>query len=143
MGKYLDTAIGKTREIFKTNNTVNLRSRGKDYPLRQVGQDRFENPSDNTTFSFRKDGDGRLHLTMSAEGQMPSVSVRLPDPPPPFEAAEYVGTYLSPELGVSWHIRRAESGLVLERPRGEPEPLSALDKEEFAAEIRTDSFFEK
>jgi CubicO group peptidase (beta-lactamase class C family) len=132
-GKYLDTAIGRTREIIQTNNTVNLRSRGKDYPLRQVGEKHFEDPSDNTTLIFQKDGDGRLHMTMSAEGQMPSVSVRLPDSQSPFEAAAYVGTYSSPELSVSWQIRRTESGLVLKRPHGEQEPLSALDKDEFAS----------
>ena len=132
-GKYLDTAIGRTREIIETNNTVNLRSRGKDYPLRQVGENRLEDPSDNTTFSFHKDGDGRLHMTMSAEGQMPSVSVRLPDSQFPFEVAEYVGTYSSPELSVSWQIGRTESGLVLKRPHGEQEPLTALDKDEFAS----------
>jgi CubicO group peptidase (beta-lactamase class C family) len=129
-GKYLDEATGRTREIVTRNNILVLRSRGGEFPLEDLGGQQFRDPSDNGLFTFETNPTGTVRMTMSVEGQMPSVSRKLPTSIPAWTAAEYEGAYTSSELGVTWRIESQGSNLML-RQRDERSPISALDRDEF------------
>lgn len=72
-------------------------------------------------------------MTMSVDGQMPSVSRQLPTKVPLWNAGEYEGTYSSTELGVTWRIGSSGASLTLRR-RDPEENISVLDKDEFEGE---------
>jgi CubicO group peptidase (beta-lactamase class C family) len=131
-GRYLDEATGRMREIVTGNDGLVLRSRGKDYPLVYVEGNRFEDPSDGGLLVFEANSTG-THMTMSVEGQMPSVSRQLPATTPLWSAREYEGTYSNTELRVTWRIRSSGANLALKRGDAE-EPISMLDKDEFAGD---------
>jgi Beta-lactamase len=130
-GKYLDEATGRTREIVTRDGRLILQSRGKDYPLVYLEQERFEDPSDGGLLVFEQNSDGSVYMKMSVEGQMPSVSRKLPADAPALNTGAYEGQYSSAELGVTWRIRSSGDGLELRRHDAR-ELLSALDKDEFA-----------
>jgi hypothetical protein len=110
-----------------------LRSRGKDYPLVHLEGERFEDPSDEGLLVFEPNSTGSMHMTMSVEGQMPSVSRQLPATTPLWSKGEYVGTYSNTELRVTWRIRSSGYNLVL-RSRDAEEIISVLDKDDFSGE---------
>jgi hypothetical protein len=131
-GRYLDEATGRMREIVTGNDGLVLRSRGKDYPLVHVEGERFEDPSDGGLLVFEPNSTG-THMTMSVEGQMPSVSRQLQANIPIWNAGEYEGTYSSTELGVTWRIGSSGANLTLGRRDAEG-TISVLDKDEFAGD---------
>jgi CubicO group peptidase (beta-lactamase class C family) len=133
-GKYLDEGTGRTREIVSRDNTLVLRSLGREYPLEYIGGQRFRDPSDDTLLIFETKKTGSVRMTMSLDGQMPSVSRKLPATLPAWNAAEYVGAYTSSEIGVTWHIQSQGPDLVLRR-RSEKIALSTLDSDEFAGDL--------
>ena len=132
-GRYLDDATGRVREILTTNDGLVLRSRGKDYPLVHVHGERFRDPSDGGLVVFETNASGHVQMTMSTDGQMPSLSRQVPAKAPLQSAAEYAGTYSSSELGVTWRIESSGSNLMLKRPHTE-ETISVLDKDEFVGD---------
>ena len=132
-GKYLDEETGRTREIVARNDGLVLRSRGKDYPLVHLEAERFEDPSNRGLLAFEPDSTGSMHMKMSVQGQMPSVSRQLPSKAPLWNAADYEGAYSSPELSVTWQIKSSGPNLTLAR-RDAQDPLSILDKDEFAGD---------
>lgn len=133
-GRYLDEATGRIREIAKADDGLILRSRGKNYPLFHLKEWRFEDPSDGTLFVFESPSQGHLHMTMSRDGQMPSMSRQVPVKVPSWNAGEYEGTYSSLELGVTWRIGSSGSNLVLRRRAASEEAISVLDKDEFVGD---------
>jgi len=132
-GKYLDEATGRTREIVIGNDGLVLRSRGKDFPLVYLEGWRFEDPSDESLLVFQPNSTGSMHMAMSVEGQMPSVSRQLPATTRFWSAREYEGTYSNTELRVTWRIRSSGANLVLKHGDAE-EAISVLDKDEFAGD---------
>lgn len=68
-------------------------------------------------------------MTMSTEGQNPSLSRKLPAKVPLWSSADYAGTYSSSELGVTWSIGYSGSNLAI-RQRNAEHTLSPLDKDE-------------
>jgi len=132
IGKYLDEATGRTREIVARDNGIALRSRGKEFPLVFVGGQQFEDPSDGGLVTFETVAMGQVRMTMSRDGQMPSVSRKLPATVPAWNPADYDGQYRSGELGVTWQISSSGSGLTI--TRGAQGPLSMLDRDEFTSD---------
>jgi len=104
-GRYLDETTGRTREIVTSNQGLVLRSRGKGFPLVYLEGERFEDPGDGGLLVFQPNSTGSMHMTMSVEGQMPSVSRQLLATTPLWSAGEYEGTYSNTELRVTWSVR--------------------------------------
>jgi CubicO group peptidase (beta-lactamase class C family) len=133
LGRYLDSSIGRVREIVRVGGGIVLRSRGKDYPLTPISTLRFEDPSDGTTVSFDVGAGGVRRMVKSGAGQAPATSRLLPGVPPTPNASEYVGTYASSELKTVWVLRQEGSSLMLTMPHEPRSPLTPLDADEFLA----------
>jgi CubicO group peptidase (beta-lactamase class C family) len=132
-GTFLDEQTGRTREIVVRDGTLVLRSRGREFPLSHLGGQRFED-RDGTLFTFEANALGNVQMTMSANGQMPSVSRKLPAKAPAWNAEQYKGVYTSSELGVAWRIESQGPDLSLVRG-DEKIPISAIDRDEFVSEL--------
>lgn len=73
-------------------------------------------------------GEGSMPEEPQATSQSGDAS---PPPPLSHDLTDYVGAYISPELGVVYDLAVREGSLVLDRPRREPTPLRVVGDDLF------------
>lgn len=97
---------------------------------RPLGEDRFAVGLSGLVVAFRMEEDGTRTATLGDDPErryraMPAVT------PPPEELAEYVGSYTSDELDVTYSVEFQDGKLLFRRPLEKPRALEPLFQDAF------------
>jgi CubicO group peptidase (beta-lactamase class C family) len=120
-GFYLSGADGTTLTLESRKDTLVLVSGTQRTPLSEIGEETFENASGSLHLRFEG-----TRLIATALGDVSDTLVRTePVTTLPRERrADYVGTYVSPEVATTYQVVARDSGLYLRLSHGDDIPLS-------------------
>ncbi len=133
-GAYFDESVGSiVRFVADSGGLVMGPGERGRTPLVSDGANRFRTPTgDIWQFDApSSDGTPAKHVTRTAEPR-PIVYVRVDTTVPSQRFAEYAGSYVSPEVGVTWTLIAKNDTLMLHQQRGSDMPLHPLFRDAFA-----------
>jgi CubicO group peptidase (beta-lactamase class C family) len=131
-GFYLSGADGTTLTLETRNDTLMLVSGSQRTPLSAIGNETFENAAG--TLQLRFAGE---RLIATALGDVSDTLVRtVPVTTLPRERrTDYVGTYVSPEVAITYRVVAGDSGLYLRLPHGDDIPLTIAFADGFDSDV--------